>query len=488
MRNLLIALVVVVLGAAGHAITKSTSHDATAADVPVKAVAVKNTAKSTADNQASKSVSAPPKTAAPQPDETAPTAKPSPAADRSATPDESAAAAAKKSSDAPLSTAAQSLPAPHLMAQPKEDRLRKLLPHIDNADLQKILHDPRLILYTEAEMPRAYQEWSGSLQGVHSAYYNISANGSEPFGNGNREFPWGTPAGTQRTKGVETLRFVWLPRDTNDRPRPIVWFRKRLRGDTSDGYAWTFPVGAIVGEALAMTGPDGYEYTFEMRVRRREYGFWDVDVYRPFPTAADLAGRIKELRPDWQNQPKLLAAVKHLEQPLEMKVQTLADKQPAKRTFQQTMGVDTLPSLGDDKLVSQLLAGTEFHNVSGKAWRESPSGVKTFAPTTAASFHIVPANYDAGFVQVDSTSCMRCHDSVSKPVSDFNPGRDWYGHIRGSDGILSFHPFSPDCVSDNGYGRGVSMRAEFEKTGVIAKYDPAQHSAKFYQTLELVKK
>ena len=37
------------------------------------------------------------------------------------------------------------------------------------------------MLYTEAEMPPAYQDWRGDLQGVHSPSYNISANGSEPF-------------------------------------------------------------------------------------------------------------------------------------------------------------------------------------------------------------------------------------------------------------------------------------------------------------------
>ncbi|HTQ39267.1 MAG TPA: hypothetical protein VMJ32_09575 [Pirellulales bacterium] len=372
-----------------------------------------------------------------------------------------------------------------LMSAEKEQRLRKLLPRVDDPSLQKILKDPRLILYTEQEMPRAYQEWSGSLQGIHSAYYNISANGSEPYGNGNREFPWGSPAGTQRTSGVEAFRFVWLPRDSNDRPRPVVWFRKRLRGDTTDGYAWTFPVGAVVGEALTMTGPDGYAYTFELRTRTRQYGSWDVDVFRPFPTAADLAQRIKALRPDWQNQPKLAAAIDHLEQPLEMKVLLLADKQPAMHVFRQTAGVDSLPPLSDDKLVGQLLSGTVFRSVSGEVWQQSPSGVKTYAPTTAAGFNIVPTNYEAGFVQVDSASCMRCHESAARPVSDFNPGRDWYGHIRGSDAILSFHPFAPESVSDNGYGRPVKMRAEFEQAGVIAKYDPQQHPAKFYQTLDV---
>jgi hypothetical protein len=96
----------------------------------------------------------------------------------------------------------------------------------------------------------------------------------------------------------------------------------------------------------------------------------------------------------------------------------------------------------------------------------------------------VPAKYDAGFMQVDRTSCMRCHESTSKPVSDFEPGRDWYGHIRGSDGIFSFQPFSNDSISDNGYGRTVSMRPEFEKAGVIAQYDPKRHPEEIYQRVE----
>lgn len=390
----------------------------------------------------------------------------------------------EKPAEKPAASAAAPAETVRLMPATKQQRLRALLPKVDDADLQAILDDPRLILYTEAEMPRAYQSWNGSLMGVHSAYYNISSNGSEPFGNGNREFPWGSPAGTHRTKGVETFRFVWLPRDENDRPKPIVWFRKRLRGDAVDGYAWTFPVGAKVGEALVMTGPDGHAYTFELRVRTRETGDWEVDVFRPFPTADGLAVRIKELRPNWEDQPNLAHFVEHLEAPLVMKPVVLADKQPAKRTFEQKMGVDSLPAIGDDKLVSQLLAGAVFRSASGEVWRESEAGVATCAPTTAASFNIVPANYDAGFVAVDRVSCARCHDSTSKPVSDFNPGRDWYGHIRGSDGIFSFHPFAPESVSDNGYGRAVSMRSDFERAGVIAKYDPQKHPASDYRSLE----
>jgi len=60
--------------------------------------------------------------------------------------------------------------------------------------------------------------------------------------------------------------------------------------------------------------------------------------------------------------------------------------------------------------------------------------------------------------------------------------RDWYGRIRGSDGIFSFHPFAPESVSDNGIGRSVKMRSVLETSGVIAKYDPEKHSPQVINT------
>ncbi len=395
--------------------------------------------------------------------------------------DEAGDASAKASEQAKAENSA--LPF-RLVPAEKEERLRAMIPHVADADLRKIIADPRLIIYTEAEMPKAYQFWGGGLQGVHSPSYNISADGSEPFGNGNREFPWGHPAGTHRTEKVETFRFLWLPLDKQGKTQPIVWHQKVLRGDSTTGYAWTFPVGAVVGEVLAMPGPDGYVYTFEMRTRTREFGYWDVDVLRPFPTAAELAKRIKELRPFWEREPNLVRAVEHLEEPLNMRAQVLADRQPAKRTFEQSMGIDTLPALEDDSLVGELLTSTTFRSATGEVWREAANGVKTYAPTTAKGFHIIPAKYDAGFVQVDRTSCLRCHDSVNKPVSDFNPGRDWYGRVRGSDGIFSFHPYALESISDNGFGRGIRMRPELEKAGVIAKFDPKVHKNAVYHELK----
>lgn len=375
-------------------------------------------------------------------------------------------------------------PAPvRLMSEKKEARLRSMLPKVSDPTIQAILDDPRLVIYTDDEMPKAYQFWDGMLQGVHRAEYNISANGSEPFGNGNREFPWSTPAGTHRADGVRTFRFLWLPHDDHGHPYPVTWYRKRLSGDGRMGYAWTFPVGTVCGEVLTLAGKQG-DYTFELRVRKREVGDWGVDVFRPFPTAVELAARIRELRPDWEEQENLVKFCSHLETPSELPSMTLEDRQPLGRTFEQTMGVDTLPALGDDELVAELLSTSTFHSALGATWRFGSNGNRTAAPTTLANFHVVPAKYDAGFIDVDRVSCVRCHETVNQSVSRFDRSRDWYGRIRGSDGIFSFHPFSPGSISGNGYSSSVHMRDDLVRGGLLEKYDPTRHTADRYSTID----
>ena len=379
-------------------------------------------------------------------------------------------------------TARPAIQTGRLMSANKEARLRGYLPNVVDENIARIFDDPELMLYTDAEMPKAYQLWSGDLPGVHLASYNISADNSEPFGNGNREFPWATPAGTQRAKNVSTFRFLWLPKDEQGKHLPVVWHRQRFSGDSSTGYSWTFPVGAILGEVLSMKGPDGYGYTFETRLRIREVGHWEVEVLRPFPTARELAARIKELRPNWEKQANLVKFCRHLEAPIGMKVHTLADRQPGRRTFHQKMGIDNLPSLGDDKLVTQLLTTTPFRSAVGLTWRDE-KGVSTCAPTTSAAFHIVPASYDAGFVAADNQSCMRCHNTVTESVDKFNGGRDWYGRIRGSDGIFSFHPFALGSLSGSGIGSKVQIRPELQRSGRLALFNKLRHPRGLYHAL-----
>ena len=334
------------------------------------------------------------------------------------------------------------------------------------------------MFYTEDEMPKAYQFFDGAFPGVHAVSYNISANDSEPFGNGNREFPWGTPAGAHRVPNLYTFRFFRLPLDEAGKRLPVVWYQP-----SQGGYAWTFPVGTIFGEVLCMTGADQVAYAFEMRLRERERGTWSVDVFRPFPTAASLSQQIKQLRPQWKTQPALAALCDHLDQDKELPELVLADQQPQRRTFAQTMGVDTLPPLDDDKLVIELLRQTKFRTSLGTIWRYGTNKTHTTAPTTLASFHVVPKNYDAGFVEVDHLSCMRCHRTCNITVKTFDGPRDWYGRIRGADGIFSFHPFDPGCISHNGFSQAVFMRSSLVEAGLLDRFDEAKHPNKLYHSL-----
>lgn len=368
-----------------------------------------------------------------------------------------------------------------LMTAEKEHRLRQLLPKLDDEQVQAIVDDERLILYTEEEMPRCHQDWDSGLPGLHSPNYNISANGSEPYGNGNREFPWGTPAGMHRAKGTYSFRFLYLPQDEQGRPLPVVYYRKHLPGDSSTGYAWMYPVGTVFGEVLCLKTTGGQAVPFELRIRKRDAVAWDVDVFRPFPTAESLAERIEELRSDWASTPALAKLVSHLKEEKALPQRRLVDNHPSRRVIDQTMGVDTLPEINDEKLVIELLTKTTFTSAQGEIWRKGTNATFTSAPTTEARFHIVPAGYDAGFIEVDQHSCMRCHQTANQHVRNFDFGRDWYGRVRGSDGIFSWHPFDPSSISHNGYGSTPRLRGSLISAGVLAKYDAKIHTADKYR-------
>lgn len=418
----------------------------------------------------------------------APTSQASPAGPAAAAAPlvEAATPAAPAAAPAPVAAPAVQAPAVQAPAEPlrlmsaeKDARLRKYFPDVEDAKLRAILKDPHLILYTEEEMPKAYQFWDGAFPGVHATSYNISANGGEPHGNGNVEFPWGAPAGLHRASGTFSFRFMWLPRDANGKLLPIVY-----HAHENGGYAWTYPVGTLFGEILGLQDRQGLGYTFEMRVRRREEGDWAVDAFRPFPEAKDLAKRIKELAPQWQGQAQTAQLVTHLETPLELPEQFVGDTQPGRPVFRQKMGVDTLPAVGDDKLTSKLLLTTQFKSAQGKVWRASASRLNyTAAPTTQASFHVVPQNYEAGFVDVDQASCARCHDSTNVAVDQFDSGRDWYGRVRGSDGIFSFHPFEPGAISNNGYSSSGSFRDRLVSGGVFQRFNQLLHPRTHYSSL-----
>ena len=82
----------------------------------------------------------------------------------------------------------------------------------------------------------------------------------------------------------------------------------------------------------------------------------------------------------------------------------------------------------------------------------------------------MPKNYQGGFIEVSSKSCMRCHDTTLKHASEVQYRRDWYGRVRGSDNIFSFHIFEPSSISYNGFGREPTLRQDLVAAGLLKQW------------------
>ncbi len=351
-------------------------------------------------------------------------------------------------------------PRPRLVSQRTLDNYLTFWPASSDPWLNQ-LKKKNLLFYDDDSMPPAYQDWDGALQGVHSPSYNISTVRSEPIGNANREFPWGSPAGLHDSPNHKAFRFAHFPEG-----KSIVWWRERLARDGGRGtFVWQYPAGTTFGEILLVTDPEGYDWTFELRTRTRTDKGWMMNAFRPFTTQAELAARIKELVPDWQKKPDLVKLVKG-EADREEKSRLM--NQHDLVTFDSTALETSLPAI-DQALVRKLLK-TPFKSALGQHWKASKDGTEAFAPTTDADFHIVPKNYQGGFVEVSSKSCMRCHDSTLKHARDFQASRDWYGRVRGSDNIFSFHIFEPGSISYNGFGGEPNLRQELIDAGLLKQW------------------
>ena len=328
-----------------------------------------------------------------------------------------------------------------LLSQEKHDILASHIPDSKDLILNKIKNNSKLLIYTDKEIPSAYQDWTSQLSGIHSPTYNISAaKPQEKFGNPNVEFPWGKPAGTENVSesNFTSFKFILLPPD-----RQIEITKKYLFGDRRPSYVWSFPTNAIVGEVLQMYYKEKY-YTFEVRIRTKENSGWRVSVYRPFSTLKEFADfcRVDGVQVYYHDQ--------RITQ--------------SHQIFQGDVMATSLDSI-PEALVKKALR-EKFVNVLGQEWHND-----SHAPTTDSEFHIIPKNYRAATIAVNSKSCIRCHDSILKHANDFDFARDWYGRVRGSDGIFSFHPFEPSSISYNGIYQGEKIRDAFIKNRIVKFLD-----------------
>ena len=359
---------------------------------------------------------------------------------------------------------------------------RQALPEVADRDLAKILADPATIFYDQQSMPAAYQLGNGSTS-FHSPLFNISGDPSDnqkPHGlggNGNVDFPWrfGVPGGTQRCSGVSSFKFISLPHAPAGRFLPVVWWKQTLPdplGETR-GYSWTFPVGTVFGEVITQRSPSGHDVVFEIRTRRRERDFWDVDVFRPFGTPKELTAALRKVKPDVSE--KLCWQIENMPA---SQVGELSDAHP-QHAFVARSAVVGIPALGSEETVNSLLQSTPFRSVLGGEWT---SGVA--APTVDSGYNIVPARYDGAFVGADDQSCAKCHDSALKAAREFDRRRGWYGFVRGSDGILSWHPVEPSSISYNGGRREFVLRRKFVEARIVERYDSAKHPGSVYNRIK----
>jgi len=328
---------------------------------------------------------------------------------------------------------------------------RKFLPKVDNKVIQAVLDDPATILYTNSHIPGAYQH----VGHVHDPNYNIAAN-PDPFGNANREMPWGMPFGTHRC-GPELLAFRFV-----NLPGAVEWWIEQTRdgrGIIAGGrsveerqplYRWEFPDRTVFGEVLLIKDENGKAWPFEMRTRTKRDGKWHPDVFRPFVNRRQLEAACKELDCELPAMPTTRVIIK--------------DRQPRKRVIDAEADLEVLPAMDGD-LVRVLLA-RPFKSALGESWTP---GKAAFAPISKEAFGIVPKGYEGGVIAVGQESCMRCHETCRQEARSFAPNREWYGRISGDDGIFSFHPFAVECISHNGIEKPVAMRQKLVDAGLLKK-------------------
>ena len=340
-----------------------------------------------------------------------------------------------------------------LVSNAQHEKFLELLPSTEDKTLARIIADPGLLFYTQNEMPPAHQDWSSGLRGVHDPRYNISASQpTEPYGNPNIEFPWGRTAGLAAGTGAKDLKFLRLPPGT-----AITWRQERLPYDSyGASYTWRYPEGTVFGEILTVPHPRGHDITFEVRTRTKHGGEWLPNVYRPFADVEEFDAAVRALVPDWEHP-----------RPTASDIERKRNQHPV-LLFNREAVRDSLAAL-EPEVVEKLLS-RPFKSVLGKVWTTAQYDGRTvegFAPTSSADFHIVPRGYEGHYLEVSKTSCMTCHETALKHADEFQPARDWYGRVRGSDAIFSFHIFDPSCISGNGSSQAVILNQRLIDAGLL---------------------
>jgi hypothetical protein len=261
------------------------------------------------------------------------------------------------------------------------------------------------------------------------------------------EFPWVHTAGFEQT----TSKYVSIPEDQHIEYRDL---RGAIvdHGDTERVHEWRYPVGTVFIETLVTHGR-----VFEVRTRTKgSDGSWRANVYRPYADAKDLQAKLLKL--GTRDAKALAAAIDNLPR----SYSEIKNPHPVK-TFEFKGHREDLPDI-PESLAEEIL-GWDF--VANAEWKTD-----CFAPSTKSDrLSIVAKDYQGFMVRPDSKGCAQCHDTTLAHVSHLEPSRDWYGRVRGSDGIFSFHIFDEDTLSVEAYDKAKAIK--------VSKSLPLKHVEKF---------
>jgi hypothetical protein len=373
------------------------------------------------------------------------------------------------------------------------------MPCIEAGTARSVIESARTIWYDKKSLTPGYQDSFGDNvttpigmrpNTIDPGLINLAVPGghAQIFSEiGTFHFPFGHPIGD--TTNVEVFDFWQLP-EQNGTTLPVVQWR-RDPNEYTHRVEWMFPAGTVFGELLFMT-EGGVRYPFEIRTRTRTLAGWDVDVYRPFPSATELADAIdahRGARPEWASSTTLDSLVSQLRSgglaPFTVSGTHFPGAFPAR-----SGAIDMLPALSgtDADLIHELLMTTPFHSAKGTAWKTAGT-MTAWAAAASGTGSIVPKGYNAAAINVDETSCSTCHRDAGRPFMTWYDNILAYGELWGNDEIFTWHPFTiAKFVDANGAVVNFNydqreIRPDFVAAGLIAPYVPANHPATIYKRI-----
>ena len=360
--------------------------------------------------------------------------------------------------------------------------LRPLLQHLPavaDPAVKAALFDDQTMWYDEGSLGYVYQDSFGSPKGLrmNRVGYDVGIRATHPdikllttyFEEGRFRFPFGIFSG-HHDSVVYSLSFWNAPRDGSGVLPVRYWMN-------NSHYEWIFPNGTIIGEVLFLRAPDGEWLPFEIRARVRQPTEWASTVWRPYPTAADLAAAIKAKRPNWQST-DLKALVTHLLDQSNLKAHVLDTGPFAAIEPSFTGALDILPGTTDTALIKSLLKVSEYGSANGKVWKAS-GNLKTFAASTSSDFHIVPKGYEGGMLEVSNAACARCHQQVSRPLKNLDDRVVLYGEIWGEDQVFTWHPFEVDSASYSVSDGNRKLSRRMISAGLVVEGRPQASDARY---------